>query len=73
MAERQTQRAAVAEQRKEREAGRRRALAQKAPATAVMTQQQRTRVEQVLAQLRQQQVAAAGTFSGEPFGSAAKR
>lgn len=44
--------AAVAEGRKEREAGRRKALARKTPVTAIMSQQQRARVEDVLAQLR---------------------
>lgn len=44
--------AAVAEGRKEREAGRRKALARKIPVTAIMSQQQRARVEDVLAQLR---------------------
>ena len=58
-AARRARAAAAAEQRKEREAGRRRALAMKAPATAVMTQQQRGRVEEVLAQLRQAQVSSA--------------
>ena len=55
IAARKVRAAAVAEQRKEREAARRKALARKAPATAVMTQQQRGRVEEVLAQLRQAQ------------------
>lgn len=53
--EAQTQKAraaAVAEGRKEREAGRRKALARKTPVTAIMSQQQRARVEDVLAQLR---------------------
>lgn len=44
--------AAAAEGRKEREAGRRKALARKTPVTAIMSQQQRARVEDVLAQLR---------------------
>lgn len=45
--------AAAAEGRKEREAGRRKALARKTPVTAIMSQQQRARVEDVLAQLRE--------------------
>ena len=50
---RQIRAAAAAEGRKEREAGRRKALARKTPVTAIMSQQQRARVEDVLAQLRE--------------------
>ena len=63
---RQARAAAAAESRKERDAGRRKALARKVPVTAIMSQQQRCRVEQVLAQLRDaQQVSSNGTSAGE--------
>ena len=63
MAARKARAAAVAEGRKEREAGRRKALARKAPVTAMMSQQQRMRVEQVLAQLRHAQLGPADPTS----------
>ena len=63
MAARKARAAAVAEGRKEREAGRRKALARKAPVTAMMSQQHRTRVEQVLAQLRHTQLGPADPTS----------
>lgn len=60
--------AAVAEGRKERDAGRRKALARKIPVTAIMSQQQRARVEEVLAQLRVTQLESAiASTSGIPF------
>lgn len=55
--------AAAAEGRKEREAGRRKALARKIPVTAIMSQQQRARVEDVLAQLRDTHLPGALTTS----------
>lgn len=65
---RQARAAAAAESRKERDAGRRKALARKVPVTAIMSQQQRCRVEQVLAQLRDaQQVSSNGNSAGECF------
>ena len=54
--ERKARAAAAAEGRKERDAGRRKALARKVPVTAMMSQQQRARVEAVLAQLRDTQL-----------------
>ncbi|KAA6421632.1 MAG: putative ATP-dependent RNA helicase DHX57 [Trebouxia sp. A1-2] len=63
---RQARAAAAAESRKERDAGRRKALARKVPVTAIMSQQQRSQVEQVLAQLRDaQQVSSYGNSAGE--------
>ena len=53
---RQEQRAAAAIARKERDSRRRAALAKRAPVTAVMSQQQRSRIEEVLQQLRQADV-----------------
>ena len=65
---RQARAAAAAESRKERDAGRRKALARKVPVTAIMSQQQRCRVEQVLAQLRDaQQVSSNRNSAGECF------
>ena len=65
---RQARAAAAAESRKERDAGRRKALARKVPVTAIMSQQQRCRVEQVLAQLRDaQQVSSNANSAGECF------
>jgi len=65
---RQARAAAAAESHKERDAGRRKALARKVPVTAIMSQQQRCRVEQVLAQLRDaQQVSSNGNSAGECF------
>ena len=56
--------AAAAEGRKEREAGRRKALARKTPVTAIMSQQQRARVEDVLAQLRDTHLPGSPSTSG---------
>ena len=65
---RQSRAAAAAESRKERDAGRRKALARKVPMTAIMSQQQRCRVEQVLAQLRDaQQLSSNGNSAGGCF------
>ncbi len=50
----------MAEGCKEREAGRRKALARKVPVTAIMSQRQRSRIEEVLAQLRGTQLASTG-------------